>query len=207
VARADGSEKRVVAAPRFGDSFAHPTFSPTSDRIAAERTSGGIDRGVDLFVASVRGGPIMRITSDGRSADPLWGASGIAFTRSDRNGGIPRRDIWLWKPDGGTRRLTRLHMWLVPDAWTADGTKLLATELGVGNRLWAISVPSGEARPITGPVRNLFGQGLSSDGRAMLAAVGCGDSPYSLGHLERIPFFGGERRVIVRGPCRGSWSA
>lgn len=66
---------------------------------------------------------------------------------------------------------------------------------------------TGRARRLTRWVGDLFAQGLSRDGRLVYAAIGCGGTVSAFGWLETIPFSGGRPKIIVRGPCRGSWSA
>ena len=106
--------------------------------------------------------------------------------------------------DGGAS-LTYLPGW-GPEG--ADGTKLLAAIPPSHNgQLWAVDVRTGDARPLTPFVGDLYAQGLSNDGQTVLAAVGCGGMPRPYGYLETIPFAGGKPHVIVRGPCRASWNA
>jgi len=61
-------------------------------------------------------------------------------------------------------------------------------------------------RPLGRPERvgDLFAQGLSRNGRVVLAAIGCGGTASAYGLIETIPFAGGRPTVIVRGPCRAS---
>jgi hypothetical protein len=47
---------------------------------------------------------------------------------------------------------------------------------------------------------------LSSDGKTVLASVGCGGMVSPYGYVETIPFTGGKPHVIARGPCRASWN-
>jgi hypothetical protein len=178
------------------DGFA---FSPNSRRIAY--VAGG-----NLYVVSARGGKPRRLTDDRKSYAPVWGRPGIAFVRFGRGG---HGDIWL--SDGrprGARRLTHTGAAFWPAYFSADGTKLLAANPAIHNgRLWAVDVATGNARPLTPWVGDLFPQGLSANGKTVLAAVGCGGLPSLVGYVETIPFAGGKPHVIVRGPCRASWNA
>jgi hypothetical protein len=47
---------------------------------------------------------------------------------------------------------------------------------------------------------------VSGDGKAVLAAVGCGGMPSLVGYVETIRFRGGKPHVIARRPCRASWN-
>jgi hypothetical protein len=79
--------------------------------------------------------------------------------------------------------------------------RLPATNNG---KLYAVDVASGAARPLTPFVGDLYAQGLSRNGRTVLAAIGCGELATPYGLVETIPFTGGHPTVLVRGPCRAS---
>lgn len=90
-------------------------------------------------------------------------------------------------------------------AWSADGTRMLAAYPATHNgQLYAVDVASGSARPLTPFVGDLFPQGLSRNGRTVLAAIGCGGLATPYGLVETIPFTGGHATVIIRSPCRAS---
>jgi hypothetical protein len=137
----------------------------------------------------------------------LWGPGGIAFERYAPQACVNcLGDVWLMNADGGdAHQLTHTHAGIYPAAWSADGTRLLAAYPATHNgRLYAVDVATGRARALTPFVGDLFAQGLSRNGRTVLASVGCGGlaSPYGL--IETIPFTGGDPTVIARGPCRAS---
>jgi len=179
------------------------SFSPDSRKIVY---SAGGPTGDDLYVIPIRGGTPVRLTFDHKSLAPVWGKPGIAFFRFTHG---PFSDIWL--SDGRPhhiRQLTHTRAGAWPVAFSADGKELLAANPASHNgRLWAVDVTTGSARTLTPWVGDLFPQGLSVDGRTVLAAIGCGGmiSPY--GYIETIPFAGGKPHVIVHGPCRASWNA
>ncbi len=186
---------RVTKDLAHADDF---SFSPDSRRIVYEA------RG-DLYLVSVAGGKPRRFTDEHKDFGPVWGKPGIAFNRS----GFGTGDIWLANGNGThIRQLTRTNAGIVPAFFSGDGTKLLAAIPPNHNgRLWAVNVRTGAARPLTPWVGDLNPQGLSRNGRAVLAAVGCGGIPSPYGYVETIPFAGGSPHVIVRGPCRASWDA
>lgn len=202
-ADADGSDRVVVVrGDRKTAAVGGPTFSPDSSILAFARSTLASS---DVYTASSQGGELRRVTRDGRSGEPVWGAGGLAFTRYEAGG---RGDVWVWEGAGEPRRLTTTRQGIVPIAWSADGDRLLAANPAVHNgRLWAVDARSGRARPLTDWVGDLFAQGLSRDGNWVLAAIGCGGTLSLRGVVERIPFAGGEPEVIARGPCRASWSA
>ncbi len=178
-------------------------FSPDSRKIVY---TAGDHRGDDLYVVPTRGGTPVRLTYDHKSGAPVWGKRGIAFIHFTHGA---FSDIWL--SDGTPhhiRQLTHTRSGAWPIVFSADGKKLLAANPATHNgRLWAVDVATGDARPLTPWVGDLFAQGLSTDGRTVLAAIGCGGLGLPYGVVETIPFAGGKPHVIVHGPCRASWNA
>jgi Tol biopolymer transport system component len=178
------------------DDFA---VSPNSRRIAYEANG-------NLYVIPAGGGKPLRLTDDRKTFAPVWGKTGIAFVRFTHDA---RSDIWL--SDGRprhARQLTHTGADTWPAYFSANGAKLLAANPATNNgRLWAVDVATGKERPLTPWTGDLVPQGLSSDGRTVLAAAGCGGNVSAVGYVETIPFAGGDPHVIVRGPCRASWNA
>jgi Tol biopolymer transport system component len=162
--------------------------------------------GSDVFALALSGGTPQQLTHDHKGFEPLWGPLEIAYLRGR---GLIDGDIWLMDGKGDhNRRLTRTAAGYYPAAWSRNGDRLLGANPAVHNgRLWAVELPSGHARRLTRWVGDLFPQGLSRDGRTVYAAIGCGGAVSSRGLLEAIPFSSGPPKLIVRGPCRGSWSA
>jgi hypothetical protein len=178
------------------DGFA---FSPDSRRIVYVARN-------NLFVISASGGKPRRLTDDQKSYAPVWGKTGIAFVRFAHDA---HADVWLSNGHPkGARQLTHTGAAFWPAFFSADGKKLLAANPATHDgRLWAVDVANGKARPLTPWTGDLVPQGLSGNGRTVLAAVGCGGLPSLIGYVETIPFAGGKPHVIVRGPCRASWNA
>jgi hypothetical protein len=108
---------------------------------------------------------------------------------------------------GDARRLTHTGMSLAPAAWDASGDRLLAdSDNGLAGRLYAVSLPGGQTVALTAPTPNLVPEGLSANGRTVLAALFC-HSPGEHGLIETIPFAGGAPKVLLRGPCDAQWTA
>jgi Tol biopolymer transport system component len=203
VDRAGNSVRSLrVTEPTSSSAINTVSFSADSGSIAYDRVDA---IGSDIFALSLSGGPSQQLTHDHQSFGPLWGPHKIAYLRGR---GFVDGDIWLMNGDGGhNRRLTRTAAGFYPAAWSRSGERLLgANPANHNGRLWAVHVPSGHARALTKWTGDLFAQGLSRDGRTVYAAIGCGGAVSSRGLLETIPFSGGRPKVIVRGPCRGSWS-
>ena len=188
--------------------------SPDGDEVvyAVGRGGTGVDivsTKVDLYVVPIRGGTPRRLTRDGRSAYPVWGPTGIAFSRLVPYRGWGRHELWRIGPDGrGRRTITgrlpeRLAVsgvvGLRPVAWSADGTRLLAgllTERG--------AVPYA-VDPARGAIRELGDYGpasapeaISRDGRLVLVSASRG--------VEVVPWSGGRGRVLARGAASASWN-
>ncbi len=181
------------------------SFSPDGTMLAFQHSTGS---GIDVYTVRRTDGAIRRLTDDHRSGYPLWGPGGeIAFERfgPDRCANC-HGDVWVMNDSGGDlHQLTHTHAGIYPAAWSADGRRLLAAYPATHNgELYAVDVESGGARPLTPFVGDLFAQGLSRDGRTVLAAIGCGGTASPFGLVETIPFAGGRPTVIVRGPCRAS---
>jgi len=179
------------------------SFSPDGRHVAFDRSLGN---SIDIFVVPSSGGSPRQLTHDHSSFAPLWGPSAIAYCHCVGN---TSGDIWLMSGDGSRqRRLTRTNAAIFPAAWSRDGRRLLADNPATHNgKLWAVDVPSGKATALTRWIGDLFPQGVSPDGKTVYAAIGCGGLVSPFGVLETIPFAGGPPKVIVRGPCRGSWSS
>jgi Tol biopolymer transport system component len=187
------------------------SFSPDGSQLAFARATS---KGQNVYSVSTDGGPVRPLTDDDRSSSPLWGPRGIAFERYGVDGkgdrcGNCHGDVWMMDGDGGdVRQLTHTHAGIYPAAWSGDGSRMLAAYPATHNgKLYAVDVSDGNARALTGFVGDLFAQGLSRDGRTVLAAIGCGGMIGLQGVIETIPFSGGPPAVIIHGPCRASWNA
>jgi Tol biopolymer transport system component len=180
------------------------SFSPDSRSIAYSRVDA---TGGDIFALSLSGDAPQKLTQDHHSFEPLWGPHEIAYLRGR---GFVDGDIWLMHGDGSQkRRLTRTVAGFYRAAWSTKGDGLLGANPATHNgRLWAVAVPGGRARRLTGWVGDLFPQGLSRNGRTVYAAIGCGGTASSKGLLEAIPFLGGHprsscaARVAAAGPLK-----
>jgi hypothetical protein len=172
---------------------------------------------VDLYVIGIEGGSSRRLTSDGRSAHPVWGRAGIAFSYLIPHGGWGRHEIWRISPDGSGRRTitgplpARLVVsgvvGLRPVGWSADGRRLLAgLDNEFGSKPYAVD-------PVGGTIRELgdFGSAsspdaLSRDGRFVLVSTTGGVEVDDDTRLEIVPWSGGRGRVIARRAGVASWN-
>jgi len=168
----------------------------------------------NLYTTSLDGGPIRRITSDGRATSPVWGADRIAFSRSrkaPRRGDYAKLDIYTVGADGtALRRMTRtsppfLLAGLSPLAWSADGTRLAARYTGQDtSEAWRVIPATGAAADATGAFDGVVGWGLSRDGTTLLATTGYFDDP--AGDVIAVGWDGGARTVLAQRATQPSWS-
>ena len=189
----DDRTTTVIADVPVGSALSETaTFSPDGSKVAYDYFGHGdaVVRVYDLATRSTR--------RAGDGSWPLWGPGGLAF----RGGPLQQQDIWLATTSGEKpTRVTRTSAGLVPLAWSADGSRLVAGSLCARNGAWAVDVPSGSARAITRLCR-LLPMGLSRDGSTILACSSTGG-----GTLETLPFEGGEPHVLLEGACFASWNA
>jgi hypothetical protein len=219
---ATGASRRLrfkfpkLVAPRIWDL----SFSPDGRALVLEiasgvgREDGRTVYGSDLYVADLPGDSLRRVTTTHRARAPVWGPSGIAF--GDVGPGHPVTvsrfgDIWEVSEDGtGLRRLTHGIPGILPAAWSADGTELLAYAVPTfEGQLYAVDAQTAQIRTLTPGPRGLGGllpRGLSADGTTVLASLGCDGTLSPFGAVETIPWAGGSPTVIVKGPCGAVWS-
>jgi Tol biopolymer transport system component len=158
-----------------------------------------------------------RLTSDHRSASPLWGPSGrIVFVKhlgeKHRQYG-PKNDLFLMNPSGKqVKRLTHtkvepLLSGLSPIEWSANGNRLLA-EFGGQDTSYAVTV-----NPRTGAERTLtserevgfVGTALSTDGKFVLGSIG-GFEPGPGHRVVSVPYAGGKPKVLANNASEPDWS-
>ncbi|HEX4464875.1 MAG TPA: hypothetical protein VH042_09585 [Solirubrobacterales bacterium] len=159
----------------------------------------------------------VRITSDHRSSDPLWGPNEkIVFVKhlgeKSRKYG-PKNDLFLMNASGkGVKRLTHtkvgpLLAGLDPTAWSANGKHLLA-EFGGQDTTYAVTVnpKTGAERALTKERETGFvGTALSSDGKLVLGSLG-GFEPGPGHKVVSIPYKGGKPKVLANNASEADWS-
>jgi hypothetical protein len=192
------------------------SFSPTSGAVVYSRARrDDYPPRSSLYVAALGGGTPMRITSGAPDIYPLWGPSGIVFTRQRK----PMREYDSWKQDlymvtpddGAPRRLTHqrpgfLLAGLTPVDWSADGTRLLG-QFGGQDTVFAqtIDAATGRVRTVGREAESLIGTALSSDGTTILATRGAFE-PTSETEVITVPYIGGKQRVLARHAWSPDWN-
>ena len=176
--RAPGTLRTIASGIIYGASFA----PDGSDRIVFGRATGAEPRNRRSTSTSsaAAGGALKRITSDGRSLNPVWGPRFIAYDRERlRRNDAPVYQIWLRGPSAGAaRQLTSIHVRSLVSgprrrsASPPTGSGCSPSSVGQDtSEAWTVQVPSGRARRVPGerPAR-------SSARRSRATARGCWSS-------------------------------
>jgi hypothetical protein len=190
------------------------SFSPDArDLLVFSKSRSELNTRVNLYTAQATGAGLRRITADGRSLNPVWGAKGIAYDRQRlRRQDAPVFQIWLRSASGSTKQLTHLRIpklvsGLVPVAFSSDGTRLLAEFEGQDtSEAWTVTVASRRARRLRSHGRSVLGEGISSDGSAVLVGEGSFEEPPSNGRIATLPFGGGAPALLVAHGAAASWN-
>jgi hypothetical protein len=194
------------------------SFSPAlPDRLAYGLGPAGtfcLSGDVNVSTANPDGSARKRITSDGRSLNPVWGPTKIAFDRERlRRGDAPVYQLWLMDPEGHARKqLTHTKVptlldGLVPVQFSTDGKRLLAGYVGQDtNETWTVQVTNGRTRQLTVRGVSVTAGGMSRDGSTVLVDYNGFLNPPSAGTVETVPFTGGRATVLVRRAGFPSWN-
>jgi len=150
----------------LGDEY-QPSFSPDGNQVAFV-WNGEDDANVDIYVMETDGGRGIRrlTTSPAREDRPAWSPDGrwIAFMRDGH--------AILISPLGGSERDVGIAAGMV--SWSPDGKELLFARASPrGDALLAVSVATGDTRPILGPEDRIDvfqPYGWSSDGKLLAFA-------------------------------------
>jgi hypothetical protein len=166
----------------------------------------------NLYMSEPNGLGLHRLTSDGRSLNPVCGRNYIAYDRERMRHLSPEYQIWLATPAGvRVRKLTHIAVGplvqgLVPLAFSASASRLLTEFEGEDTSgAYAVNVTSGRARGITVDGQMVQGAGISSDGSTLLVDMGSFEQPSSSGRIATVPFAGGRARVLIAHGAQASW--
>jgi Tol biopolymer transport system component len=205
-----GTVTPIAAGTIYGASFARDG----SDRLVFGLShSESFAGGVNLYMSEADGAGLHRITNDGRSLNPLWGPTYIAYDRERNRHLSPEYQIWLATSAGApVRRLTHIAVGslvqgLVPLAFSSSGGRLLAELEGQDTSgAYTVNVASGRARGVTVHGRMVQAAGISSDGSTLLLDAGSFEQPPSHGRIVTVPFAGGHATVLVAHGAQASWN-
>ena len=204
-----GKRTVIVSGTIYGASFA----PGSSDRIVyAKAASQAIRAPVNLEEIAVDGRQAARITSDGHSLWPVWGAKGIVFDRERYRGeqAAPAYQLWLMH-DGHARQLTHQKVpalldGLVPLQFSADGNRLVAEYEGEDTSwAYAVQLDPLKVRQVVIAGNGVQGHAISANGRSLLVDSGELFNPPNRGEVQTVPFGGGKARKLVAG-AQPSWN-
>jgi hypothetical protein len=205
-----GTVSSIAEGEIYGASFARDG----SDRLVFGLSHSEAFAGaVNLYTSEADGAGLQRLTSDGRSLNPVWGPTYIAYDREQDRHLSPDFQIWLGTSMAPrVRKLTHvavgpLVQGLVPLAFSAGGSRLLAEFEGEDTSgAYAVSVATGRARSVTVHGQIAQAAGISSDGSTLLLDAGSFEQPPSHGRIVTMPFAGGPAKVLVAHASQASWN-
>jgi hypothetical protein len=110
----------------------------------------------DIYSARVNGDSKRRLTTGGRSSNPVWGPDWIAFAYRPQGTGCFAPRVWKMRPDGSEkqpimqqlpRRFSSSYYGVRPFSWVRDRALLLATiPTEWGNELALVNSSNGSTR-------------------------------------------------------------
>lgn len=194
------------------------SFAPAApDRLVfAKAASLLVTSPVNLYTVSLKGGGPVAITNDGLSEYPLWGPTGIVFSREASHTATTYQ-LWLVKPDGrDIRQLTDVTVsapffGLEPVAVSADGQHLLANLVGNGiTEAWIVDLaakPPG-VRELGVAGSTTIGNAISRNGGTILLTEGLGSlsgSDFTGQSIASVPWSGGTPTTLAVHAAFASW--
>ena len=207
--------KRTTVATGY---FNGVSFSPESDEIAYGMSqSQDYPLKSNVFRYEIGAGASHRITTDAKSAYPLWGPEErIVFAKQlgaqQRQYG-PKNELYTMSPKGTqVKRLTHttvspLAQGLTPIEFSESGNQLLA-EFGGQDIDYAVAVnpKTGGEKPLTKDVeRGFVGAAISPDGKTVLGTIGLSFGGNLHPSVVTMPYGGGAQKVLVKGAFDPSW--
>jgi hypothetical protein len=208
-----GSVKTLAKGSVCGASFA-----PSGpDRLVYARSPGSFAcfaGHVNVFTVAADATGRKQITSDGRSANPVWGPHSIVFDHiTPRKHVAPAYQLWTMRTDGSHRvQITHMKIpplvdGLVPMQFSASGKRLLAAYEGQDtSETWTVVLSSDRARQLKVGGQSVIAGSLSRSGNSVVVAAGALDTAPSHGTVESVGFGGGRAKVLVRHAAEPSWN-
>jgi TolB protein len=172
VMNANGTRRHPVSPATINEGG--PALSPDGRRIAFAK------RG-DVYVMSVGGGDVRRLTFSGTSEEgsPGWSPEGRWLAYSSYKSA--RSSIWKMRADGGQKTLLARGATLSVPAWSPDGRRIAYA--GVNSQIWVMNADGSRKHGLT---RTASGTGVdwapawSPDGRRLAYESNVGTGPRDL---------------------------
>jgi hypothetical protein len=169
---------------------------------------------VNIYVTSASGTGTRQLTHDGRSEYPLWGPSGIVYSRETARAKNPYPELQLWfirASGAGARQLTHVpvdaHLeGLTPIALSANGKHLLANFVGP-DHTEAYTLDLSQPKTVWRDLGNgNIGDAVSADGKTVLVTKGRVDNLAQLS-IQTVPWAGGKATTVVTQGAYASWNS
>jgi Tol biopolymer transport system component len=205
---------RVIASGTInGASFAP---APPDRLVFAKAASLLVTAPVNLYTVSLNGGDPVAITSDGLSQYPLWGPSGIVFSREASHTSTTYQ-LWLVKANGhDARQLTNVTVsapfyGLEPVAVSANGKHLLANLVGNGaTEAWTVALTGkpAAAHELGASGSTTIGNAISRDGGTVLLTEGSGSlsgNDFADQSVASVSWYGGTLTTLALHAAFASW--
>src|SRR6185437_11091361 len=177
IAKADGSDERLLATRPYRDQFIGVAWSRDGKTVAFTTSEATKKLRSSLWAASVADGSVREIYSTSHPIGrPRWLPDGSGLLVPIENAGEPSRgQLWLISyPRGEARRLTNdlMDYQLCCLDLTPDGKTLVDTELATVSDLWIASAGNTEhAKQITNKEFAVGGFSWMPNGRIILASL------------------------------------
>ncbi len=187
-------------------------FAPSGSRLVYGLSkSEQLNSPVNLYTINANGTSRKQLTTNGRSANPVWGSKGIVFDReTPRKNDAPISQIYVLS-GGKARQITNLKVpslltGLVPMAIASDGVRLLAAYSGEDtDEAWTVNLSTKKLVRLTAGKQYVSPYGISRNGKRVLVALGGFQGPPT-GSVATIPFSGGKATILVRRAGIPSWN-
>ncbi|MHB8658494.1 MAG: TolB family protein [Solirubrobacteraceae bacterium] len=182
--------------------------------IYAVAPSASIGAEVNIYRGSVDGSAGTRLTRDGRSLYPVWGARAIAFDRERlRRNAAPAYQAWLMRGNGDAPALlTHLRVpalldGLVPIGFSREGSRLLLEYEGQDtSQAWTVSIVTGHLHKLLVRGHSVEGTAISADGTQVLIDRGGYLTFPDNGEIDSVPFSGGATKRLIAHGSQPSWN-
>lgn len=207
--RRSGRQRVVASGSLYGFDY-----SPNGDELVYSRAPEATAEGIcgdqfDLYVKKLAGGEPTRLTHNGVSAFPVWGSSGIAFSRFPQSGDLSdcaAPGVWTIDPDGSNERavISRAppsitlagYYGFQPLAWLDEERVLVGLRTESGTEGAILDTKTKHLRRLGD-----FADHASSDGRY---SIGSGGEQALI--LSELRLSDGKRVLLRKDACCPSWN-
>lgn len=214
--------KTIVNGHVGSASFAPAGVGEPADELVFDEYSGtSTTDSVNLYEMAATGGAVKQLTTNGQSAEPVWGRRGIFFDRVQLGTSAEPMPVYLSLLSGGkARQLTHAKIGtgavgLVPIAVSANGNRLIANFVSeAGMYVTAVQLSPFRIKTVL-PAKAVLtgfkttaggiGEAISRDGKKLLVWVWSGKK-VDVGDMEWLPFGGGTPHKLTNGNSVASWN-